>query len=863
MKRSFKKLLASLLICILVFSCVSVCSAGNIDTLKGLDIAPDSFSEAVGDEPVTRGEYAYMMANILNGDDMDPMDTRFTDVTKADYFSGHVEFLATRGVTGGYGDGTFGKDDPLTLETAYVFLIRLLGYESFVRTNEASSSNFTTFAYTIGLKAGKYTNAEGYVTKSGAAAIVQDALTAELPSAEWSAEGGELILNTGSGAVTNLLSKNLGISAYDAYVQDIDLEKYAVTLEITKNKYITNPVVIAEGTVQKFLASTSLNIYAYDHTPVTVWINEDEKIIDIQYKKDVQIRYENIVSVNGDDDEHSYRVGNIERMTFLDDEEEYDVAEGATYRINGVNFTGQTALAGNYAKIVMVSNEITHVESWDLTEGGIIEEISAEKITFTQGDKTNAIRDLDKFETQLFFVGGRNASLSEIKPNSVFYYYKNDANSYIALVVSEVIITDVLGGVGEDQITVGNNILNYQDKFYFKTTGTTFRDSTESKDFIDIYNRTVSVYVTHNGNVLYMVPEDASGIQGSFYGVVIGVEPDKWEPELADIKLYTLNGSTVTEKDYTITDKTRYKDGLSLTDLRTHARDKYGSGIFRFKANEDGVILSVEAPERYFNFPTPQEGGKTVSTQFYNLSSKIYLNIGSPTGVAYIKPGAIYSINEVNGSFIVDYLTMSDVLGKTPPSGGLKVILIGDGTALQPSMMFLTSKDGTDNLGAFGKGSTRYGVITSKTAVNDDGILKTKLVIEGTQGIVSYLVQPSTAASYGINTMIKYTVAADYADDQILISGSADLTGDIDTWNLSGIMTTVKSGTVSNASVDGVVLDDGTPYFYRPSECTIFTIDMTGTEPKYESGASTDVTIGDKVFFYNSEGIKFMVDVKY
>jgi len=863
MKR-FKKLLSTLLVCIMILGSVSAFAAEDISVLKGMGIAPDSFSEAVGDEAITRGEYAYMMANLLNKDDMDPMDTRFTDVTKADYMSGHIEYLATRGVAGGYGDGTFGKDDPMKLETAYVFLIRLLGLESFVRVNEASQSNFTTFAYSIGLKSGNYTNAQGYVTKKGAAAIVHDALTASLPRAEWSTEGGELILNNDKDSGSNILSENLGISSYDAYVKDIDMEDYTVTFEITKNNYKNNPVVIPEGTEKTFIAASSVNIYEYDRTPVSIWVDEDEKIIDIQYKKDVEIRYVNIVSVNGDEAEHTYRVGSIKRMTFLDDEEEYEVAEsGATYKLNGKNFTGQTALAGNYAKVVLVRDEITHVESWDLTEGGIIDEISNEKVTFTQGDKNNTIRDLDKFKTQLFFVGGRNASLSEIKPNSVFYYYKNEADSYIAFVVSEVIITDVLGGVGTDEITIGNNILNYQDKFYFKTIGTTFKSSAVSLDFVDIYNRTVSAYVTHNGNVLYVVPEDVSDIKGSFYGVVVGVEPDRWEPELADIKLFALNGSEVTEKDYKITEKTRYKDNLTLDDLRTHARDKYGSGIFRFKATEEGVILSVEAPERYFNFPSPQEGGKIVSTQFFNLGGKIYLNIGNPTGVAYINPGAIYSINEFGGNFIVESLEITDVRGKTPPSGGLKVILIGDGTALQPSMMFLTSKDGTDNLGAFGKGSVRYGVITSKTSVNDDGITKTKLIIEGTNGIESYLVMPSTAASYGEDTMIKYTVAADYADDQILITGSADLSGEIDTWNLSGIMTSVATGTVKNASVDGIVLDNNTPYFYRPSENTIFSIDLTGDVPKYGKGASTDVSIGDKVFFYASEGIRFMVNVKY
>lgn len=845
----------------MILGSVSVFAAEDISVLKGMGIAPDSFSEAVGGEKITRGEYAYMLANLLNKDEMDPMDTRFTDVTKADYMSGQIEFLATRGVAGGYGDGTFGKDDPVSLETAYVFLVRLLGLENFVRAQEGSTSSFTHFAYTIGLKAGNYTDAEGYVTKSGASAILHDALTASLPKTEWSTEGGELILSNENRS--NLLAENLGISAYDAYVEEVDMEDYTVTFQITKNKNKNNPVVLEEGTVKKFFAASSVNIYEYEKTPVSIWVDEDEKIIDMQYKKDVEVRYVNIVSINGDDAEHTYRVGSINRMTFLDDEEEYEVASGATYKLNGKNFTGQTALVGNYAKVIIQGDEITHVESWDLIEGGIITDISIEKISYVQGDKNRILKDINLYENKLFFIGDRSASYSEIKPNSVFYYYKNEENSYITLVVSELIITDILNGVSKEDVTIGNKIIDYDDYFYFKTSGTTYEKSTISKDFVDIYGKTASAHVAHNGKVLYLFPEDVSDIQGSFYGVVVGIEPDKREPELADIKLIKLNGSEITEEDYKITEKTRYKDSLSLTDLRTNARNKYGNGIYKFKVNNNGIVTQVEKPQQYFKYPTAGEGAVTTTSKFQSWQNELYFNTGKDImGVVFLNPSIIYTINDVGGKFFVETWALSDVLGKQPAEP-LKVILYGEGKSLQPGLVVLASKEGTDSIGAFGKGSTNYGVITEKSHVYHNDEVKMKLVVEGTSGKSSYYVTPSTASKYGINTMIKYTVSADYAPDQILISGSADLTGGIDTWDLKDVFTNVASGTVDYADDDGIVLDDGSARFYRKQELTILSIDMTGAKRKYGKGLPTEVVAGDRVFFYESEGIRFMVDVKY
>lgn len=57
--------------------------------------------------------------------DPSPVDTRFSDVPKSHHFYADIEWLASKGVTTGFGDGTFGPSQDTTRAQTVVFLHRL------------------------------------------------------------------------------------------------------------------------------------------------------------------------------------------------------------------------------------------------------------------------------------------------------------------------------------------------------------------------------------------------------------------------------------------------------------------------------------------------------------------------------------------------------------------------------------------------------------------------------------------------------------------------------------------------------------------------------------------------------------------
>ena len=132
-----------------------------------------------------------------------------------------------------------------------------------------------------------------------------------------------------------------------------------------------------------------------------MWVNKDKQIIYIAPLENVEIKYACIASVNGDTNKNNtYSINYIDRLTLFNDNTKYNVSNEATLKYNGEMTNVSVKLIDNYAKIVMQNDAIIFIESWDLKEGGIIEKITDDEITYIDYRKWNngeTINTLHKF----------------------------------------------------------------------------------------------------------------------------------------------------------------------------------------------------------------------------------------------------------------------------------------------------------------------------------------------------------------------------------------------------------------------------------------------------------------------------------
>lgn len=846
-----KRILSVVLAILLMTCCIPTMAADYNDFLKNINVIPGNF--LADEQNVTRAEFAYMVASVVAGGEIEASDTRFSDVSKSDIGSGHIEFLANLGIINGYGSGEFGKDDPLTFETAYIILMRALGYSNLMNQN-LSISNYTELASIVGLDTVGHINKDGYVSKSGATDIIYDVITAELKKVTYfnSKDGNvELGLDSASSTTQGILAENFGISAYKGVISDVDTLKYNIKFTVKKNLYQNNPVFLSNGVVKTYTVSSNLNIYEYNKVPVTVWVNEDDVVLHIAPDKDVDVRYLNILSVNGDDAAKGYATSQITRMTFLDDEEEYDVSDEATYKYNGKDYVGQITLAGKYARVVMQNDEVIHIETWDLEEGGIITEVTTTELRYIKGAQTSIIRNFNNYDKKMFFIAGRCASSSELKTDSLFYYYSNE--DYIVIVVSEKVITDKLISKSDKNIEIGNSILNCGEPLYCLNNNGVYEKVSSSDSIVPLFGKIVKAYVAHNGKVLYIKPDDGQVITSSFYAAVTGVEEDSMSDNEGEIELLVLEQNIETKR-FKLNEKTRYNDNLSMNDLANTARDLTGKGIYEFKVSEKGNVTSVSKPEAFYGYGTDTVSVKI--TSFSTLSGTASVKIGS--NPIYFTGVPIIAIYDKDGKMSATKIEWSELSSRSVPSG-VTLTFFGKGKLSTPSLVILTGA-----LNEIGGTKVLGGVVTDKfITVNESGEQKVNIVVATSQGKKEYSVTQEVADTLKKYTFIRYVEDTKLSESDIYIRKTWDVSGYHETWQDSSTNMQMLKGTVDMADDKRICFEDGTAIFMHPSNFQIMCVDESSPNKRFDAYSVDKLVKGDTIFYHkDSEGIKFILAVK-
>jgi hypothetical protein len=107
-------------------------------------------------------------------------------------------------------------------------------------------------------------------------------------------------------------------------------------------------------------------------------------------------------------------------------------------------------LTGKFAKMILQDEEVIYLESWDLEEGGLINEITRTTINYTKGEYTTLrIRDMDICEKRIF-VNNRSVDEKDLRVKSLFSYYQSV--DIIIIVASDKVVVDTLEGISQTQL---------------------------------------------------------------------------------------------------------------------------------------------------------------------------------------------------------------------------------------------------------------------------------------------------------------------------------------------------------------------------------------------------------------------------
>ncbi len=161
--KNLKKVLALVVVFTMMVSSVAFASvypdvaadadyANAVEVLSSLGlIKGDDKGNFNPDATITRAEFATMVTRLLGVENAATGVADFTDVPATHWATGYIAMAQQQGIISGYGDGTFGPENPVKYEEAVKMLVCALGYEQMAVSKGGWVAGYITTAYQIGL----------------------------------------------------------------------------------------------------------------------------------------------------------------------------------------------------------------------------------------------------------------------------------------------------------------------------------------------------------------------------------------------------------------------------------------------------------------------------------------------------------------------------------------------------------------------------------------------------------------------------------------------------------------------------------------------------------------------------------------
>ncbi len=617
------------LILALILSCFPVVSsaAGASDVMSNFSILPASCS-VDSDSLVTRRDFAYTITNILINEEVDPRDTEFVDVSAEDEDSGYIYYATVNGFLPSEGN-LFLPNDPISFHDFNAAVIKLLSYETIANVNGGGEEGNLKTVNALRLYRDVEVKTYDTVTVKQFRQMIYNLLTADIAAYNYTYDAYGNVNMENTGDKKTILSQYFGVSRYYGSIVEVNHQSQMAKVNITKNVSETNPELLTVGTNYDFATNGKIDLNFYRNIPVEIWTDRNGMMIYIAPQKNVEVFYDVIYSVNNDTNaDNAYALHLVDEIELNRDEKEYKIAEGATVSYNGELTRTPVKLAGKYAKIVLINNKVTFIETWNLEEAGMVTEVNNSYISYLKGESVGRVKRIGEYDDIMVIIGGRSTDRTQIKPGSLFYYYQSD--DLLVVVVSEKTVVGNFSSLADDEIEIGNRFYPITDndgdgaaEIYASENGEDYTQDNLER----FYDNEVICYVDIFDNIRYIARSGDLQAKNEFTAYIIGsfqkgfddikIKVQKIYPEVAEetIILPTdiIGSSKIVEHAQRVfsTKESIAAAALHWEDIIIDPFDIHrmnaADGLYKFTINADGEITRIADPDFYLFYGEEHE----------------------------------------------------------------------------------------------------------------------------------------------------------------------------------------------------------------------------------------------------------------
>ena len=195
----------------------------SLSVLTGDDDDGDGVFDFRDTDTITRAEMATIVSRIQGIDSASQTATSFSDVPATHWASGFIAQAEGQGIVNGYGDGTFGPEDPVLFEQVVKMLMVTLGYEPMAQDNGGYPTGYLTAAQRAGVLNGVIGGVgEAKATRGQVAQLVYNALDTPLMDRYTYGTNAEYVIYNGKNGhdYESLLTRDLKVKKFSGIVSE-------------------------------------------------------------------------------------------------------------------------------------------------------------------------------------------------------------------------------------------------------------------------------------------------------------------------------------------------------------------------------------------------------------------------------------------------------------------------------------------------------------------------------------------------------------------------------------------------------------------------------------------------------------------
>lgn len=604
----------------------------KLDALGGIT---DTVSGYPMERDLTRGEFTEMVISMLGLNVSSSSSQIYSDVG-AD--NEHFAAINMANVMGYVAKAEkFRPDEPIKFVEAVTILCNINGYDKIADLNGGWPNGYISMAYKYKLTDNiKVIDQRQYMNMKDTCVLLANALTAP----------GMKVTFTGGGKAQyaededeTILYKFHKLKEIECFVEKYDTKQKLVTFTEHKTDNSYTAVYDSMGT-------------DIENTMQYAWIGKDYETVKYMYfMKDSAVVYGYINSVNSSEDDRVYGPNQIRNVS-ASNCVKTSLSSNAVIKLNGEVLQTEVKPVGMYSRIVVTRGDITALDLYDITSGGMIESASEDKIVYFSGAYGYSVmEDISAVKPMKVILNNTMNSVKGLKANTYFDYLWIDGG--LMVIASNEKTEGRLSSVGSDRIIIETEekTIAYDkpiSQFYISVDGDDYSTEHVASEYL---NTQVVVYADSNRTARYMT----AGESGSFYGVMAGYDDEDMEGKYPIIMIDRFENGTVARKTYEVNIKNKelFYPEVGYYEAIEHCRKTDGSGIYKFN-EKNGIIRKIEQVEWYTG------GAVTLGDKFDYRAVRVYFD-GSWKG---INQKQILILKDSLGDYKVRKVEWSELVNK-------------------------------------------------------------------------------------------------------------------------------------------------------------------------------------------------------